>query len=247
MLTKHMKLAMILTAAMSTSALAQTATEVETPDGQTVVVPGAAVESDGVSPIATVVESDYPVFNQDANDEAIAETLIAQGFSDIYILRDGSLMTVTATRDGDDIKLVYNLVEGRLIEVNGERVLTEEERTLDPSPDAEQPTATEEAPTEPAEEATEEGATDEATDGATDGATDEGATDGATDDGATDAPDADTGTDASTDTGTDSGTDDATDSGTDSGADSGADSGSDSGSDGGSDGTGGSDSDGTNG
>ena len=37
-------------------------------------------------------------------------------------------MTVTANREGDEIKLVYNLVEGRLIEVDGERILSEEEK-----------------------------------------------------------------------------------------------------------------------
>ncbi|TRW95753.1 hypothetical protein FNJ84_15340 [Paracoccus sp. M683] len=217
MLTKQFKLAAILTAAMGTSALAQEATVVETPGGQTAILPADAVESTGVSPDATAAESEYPIFNQDMNDQTIADTLLSQGFGDIYILREGSLMTVTATRDGDDIKLVYNLVEGRLIEVNGERVLTEEERTL-----------------------TESGSTDTATAGETEDT--EGTDDGATDDGSTDDGSADDG--ASDDGGTDdSGTDD---SGTDdSGADDGA--GDDSGNDSDSGGEGGSDSDGTNG
>ena len=160
MLTKQMKLALILTAAMSTSALAQEATKVETPTGETAVLPADAVETDGVSPIATAAESEWPIFNQDMNDQNIADTLLAQGFEDIHIVRDGSLMTVTATREGDDIKLVYNLVEGRLIEVNGERILTEEERTLDNS-------GTGTTATAPAEDG-------EATEGTDDGTTDEG-------------------------------------------------------------------------
>lgn len=226
MLTKQMKLAAILAATMGSGALAQTATVVETPDGQTAILPEAAVESDGVSPVATAAPSDYPIFNQDMNDQTIADTLLAQGFGDIYILRDGSLMTVTASRDGDDIKLLYNLVEGRLIEVNGERILTEEERTLDSSADN---AAGLDSGTAGADEATGDGMTD---DGATpdetadDAATDDGATDdGATDDGATDDGAADDG----------------------GAGDSAGDSGADSGADGSSGGEGGSESGGTNG
>lgn len=229
MLTKQMKLAMVLTAAMGTSALAQDATVVETPDGNTAVVPAEATEISPTAPVSTVVISDYPVFSQDMNDESIIEMLVGQGFEDIHILREGSLMTVTATREGDDIKLVYNLVEGRLIEVNGERVLTEEEKALsEENPQAamgEQEKvrdASEEfeddvlgQDPEPGEagenEGVDDGATEEpaedATDGtdATDGATDDSATDdSATDDSATDGSTDDSSTDGSTD---DSGTD----------------------------------------
>lgn len=222
MLTKQMKLAMILTAAMGTSALAQEAAVVETPDGNTAVVPAEATEISPTAPVSTVVISDYPVFSQDMNDATIIEMLVGQGFEDIHILREGSLMTVTASREGDDIKLVYNLVEGRLIEVNGERVLTEEEKALsdenaqaamgeqekvrDASEEFEDDVLGQDP--EPgeagAEEGVDDGATDEPADDATDG------TDGTTDDSTDATDDATDSTDSSTD---DSSTDD---SGTDS-------------------------------
>ena len=74
MLTKQMKLVMILTAAMGTSALAQEATVVESPDGTTTIVPTDATTSSAPAPVTTVVMSDYPVFNQDMNDANIIET-----------------------------------------------------------------------------------------------------------------------------------------------------------------------------
>lgn len=176
MLTKQIRLAVVMAAAMSTSALAQEATQVETAEGQTVTVPADAAESDGLSPVATAVVTDFPILNQDMNDQNIADTLLSQGFEDIYILREGSLMTVTATRENNDIKLTYNLVEGRLIDVNGERILTEEERTLGEDGNALGASASSEA-------ASDDGATDG---GATDDNVDATSDDGAADDGATD-------------------------------------------------------------
>lgn len=127
MLAKGILTAALLTASSVGHVYAQS-TEVVTGNGQTAVVPEAATAEKGVSPIATEVASEYPAFNQTMNNDAISSTLLGQGFKDIHILREGSLMTVTGTRDGQDINLVYNLVEGRLIKVNGERILSEAEK-----------------------------------------------------------------------------------------------------------------------
>lgn len=91
---------------------------------QTAVVP---VEG---TPTPAVIVTDWPSFKPDqmANNESIAQVLLAQGFSDVKILREGSLMTVTAQRDGQPIELVYSLIEGALISVNGETVRTESQK-----------------------------------------------------------------------------------------------------------------------
>lgn len=217
MLTKQLKLAAVLTAAIGTGAMAQDATIIEGEDTSTVVVPSEALQAD--EPAGLIAESDYPVFSQDMNDEAIAETLIAQGFENIHIKREVTEMTVTASRDGEDIELVYNLAQGRLIGVNGEEILSDEDMRRDDS-------------SEPDD-------ADDATDDATDDASgDDGAADGAETGEGTgdDSPDGDTsGDDGSDDAGSD------TDAGSDAGSDTGSDGGSagegaDGGSDGGSDG-----------
>ncbi|HWL57765.1 MAG TPA: hypothetical protein VNQ78_13970 [Paracoccus sp. (in: a-proteobacteria)] len=187
MFVKGMLTATVLTAGIGSYALAQTSSEIVTGGGQTVVVPEAATESKGVSPIGTQVVSEYPAFNQTMNNETIASTLVAQGFENIHILREGSLMTITGTRGNDDINLVYNLVEGRLIKVNGERILSAEEQSSGSSGDAASspPSA---APggvsDDPADDADGDDATDDA-DGGSDDATDDGGMgDTGTDDGA---------------------------------------------------------------
>ncbi|MDO5656965.1 MAG: hypothetical protein Q4G36_01385 [Paracoccus sp. (in: a-proteobacteria)] len=104
------------------------------PGASTPIVPAPAAE---VSPVPTPGEvamapewaSRFPTLDQQQNNEQIAELLVAQGFSDITILREGSLMTITATREGEPLELVYNMIEARLIYINGERILTEEEQS----------------------------------------------------------------------------------------------------------------------
>lgn len=183
MLTKNIKIAVIAGAAalMGTSAMAQTAatgaatTEVQQP-GATVVVPAEATTPS--APVGTIVAGEWPSFNPEqlANDQTIAETLLAQGFTGVHILRDGSLMTVSANRDGNDIELVYNLVEGRLISVNGERILSEDEAA---------PTRGNSTPETAPDGGTDDGADDGdgSDDGADDSAGDDGADDGADDGG----------------------------------------------------------------
>lgn len=229
MLTTKFKTLMIggqaaaLAALLGGTALAQST--------DTVVVPAPALSTE--SSVGVVAESDIPMIEQLDNDQAVAETLIAQGFSNVHIVREGPIMTVTATRAGAPIELVYSVANGSLVSINGEELRDPPEGSSandDPTP---MPDAT-----TPDDTATDDGMTD-------DGATDDGATDdGAADDGAT----TDSGaTDGATD-GSDAGTDGGTDAGTDSGSDAGGDTGADGGTDGGSDGAGdGSDSGGESG
>lgn len=130
MLTNSFKAALIggkvltIGALMGTSALAQNAevvtgstTVVETPAANTAVLPGAAVQPG--TPVGAVTDPGYPLLEQLDNDEAIATSLIGQGFSDIRILRDGAILTVNAQRNGQPTELVYSVANGSLISVDG--------------------------------------------------------------------------------------------------------------------------------
>lgn len=120
MLTNPLKAVLIggktaaLAALLATTAAAQTA--VPTPEGNVVVIPEAALEAESRS---VLVESDYPVLTSFDNDQAIAETLIGQGFTNVVINRTGPILTITATRDGVPIELVYSTANGRLMSVDG--------------------------------------------------------------------------------------------------------------------------------
>ncbi|MFI0397122.1 hypothetical protein [Paracoccus jiaweipingae] len=196
-----------LTAIGSTVAMAQSGAVVTpSPMAETAVIPADALKKE--APVGQAAYTGFPSFDQQMNDQAVADTLLAQGFSDIHILRDGTLMTVTAQRDGKDIELLYNLVEGRLIKVNGERV--DIEKGAGPDGGSSTPGVGGTQPTAP-------------------GDSDDGMDDGdASDDGA---PDGDTGSDDAggddTDTGTDTGDNDTDDSGSGSASDSSDDAGSD--------------------
>ncbi|SCY78016.1 hypothetical protein [Paracoccus tibetensis] len=120
MLTNPLKAVLIggktaaLAALLATTAAAQTA--VPTPEGNVVVIPEAALEAESRS---VLVESDYPVLTSFDNDQVIAETLIGQGFTNVVINRTGPILTITATRDGVPIELVYSTANGRLMSVDG--------------------------------------------------------------------------------------------------------------------------------
>lgn len=154
------------------------------PGASDAVVPAPAAEVSPVPTPATVImapewASHFPTLDQQLNNEQIAELLVAQGFSDITILREGSLMTITAQREGEPVELVYNMVEARLIFVNGERILTEDEQA--PAPGSSDAAAS--AP--PADDAGDDDAGDDAADDAdeTDDSSDD-STDDAADDSA---------------------------------------------------------------
>ncbi len=232
---------------MATTAIAQT-TVIETPQS-TVIVPDDALEE---SPSGGfVAESDYPRLESLENYEAIADTLSDQGYSDIFIQREGPILTVTAQRAGVPTELVYSTANGRLVSVDG--VETRAEPGTSSAGDdaglmgADTPDGADDG--EADDGASDDGGADDGTDGGADG---NGADDGGSDDGAdggTDGGDSDGGADGGSDGGnSDSGADGGSDSGdSDGGADGGSDGGdSGGGSDGGSDGDsdGGSDSNG---
>lgn len=122
MLTSSIKTLMLggrivtASALLATTAVAQTTT-IDTPQGNTVVVPDDALEEQPSG--GFVRESDYPRLENLDNDMAVAETLIAQGYSDVVISREGPIMTVTAIRGLTPIELVYSTANGRLVSVDG--------------------------------------------------------------------------------------------------------------------------------
>ena len=94
----------------------------------TAAAQGTAVTADPGSPAAVAVAgAPVPTLEQMANNEAVAGLLLAQGFRDVEIDRDGVLMTVTAQRDGVPVELVYNTSTGRLIEQDGRTILSPED------------------------------------------------------------------------------------------------------------------------
>ncbi|WP_411837758.1 hypothetical protein [Paracoccus sp. ME4] len=197
---------------MAGTAIAQT-TAVESPQGTTVIVPDDALEAAPAQ--GFVVEGDYPRLESIENYEAIAETLSAQGYSDIFIQREGPILTITAQRGGVPTELVYSTANGRLVSVDGVETRAEPEGS-----------SANDTAEDPADAGT-DGGTGTGDDGATDGGdgTDTGGTDGG-----------DTGGDAGGDTGGDAGGDTGGDAGGDASGDSGGDAGGDGGSDGGSEG-----------
>ena len=119
---------------LGSSALAQSGevvegntTVVETPLDNTAVVPGMAAEPG--TPVGAVSRPDYPLLEQLDNDEAVAQSLISQGFTDIHILREGAIMTVHAERDGQPTELVYSIANGSLISVDGVELRAEPDTT----------------------------------------------------------------------------------------------------------------------
>ncbi|MCG6110737.1 MAG: hypothetical protein MEQ74_00930 [Paracoccus sp.] len=216
---------------MATTAIAQT-TQIETPQGSTVIVPDSALEESPSGGFVT--EGDYPRLESIENYEAIAETLSDQGYSDIFIQREGPILTVTARRAGIPIELVYSTANGRLVSVDGVETRAEPEGSS-AGDDASQAGA-------PASDVGEDSGTPD-TPGNDDGTGDDSAgedSDAGADGGSDGGNGADGGSDGSDGGESDGGTDG---SGADGGSDGSSDSGSDGGSDGGSD-SGGSDSNG---
>ncbi|MFC0201685.1 hypothetical protein [Paracoccus rhizosphaerae] len=103
-------------ALLATTAMAQTTT-LDTPQGNTVIVPDDALEAQ--PSVGYVLESDYPRLDSIENNTTIAQTLISQGYSDVVISREGPILTVTAVRGVTPIELVYSTANGRLVSVDG--------------------------------------------------------------------------------------------------------------------------------
>ncbi|MEE2861065.1 MAG: hypothetical protein VYB46_09675, partial [Pseudomonadota bacterium] len=108
--------AVTASALLATTAMAQTTT-IDTPQGNTVIVPDDALEAQ--PSVGYVLESDYPRLDSIENNTAIAEALISQGYSDVVISREGPILTVTAVRGVTPIELVYSTANGRLVSVDG--------------------------------------------------------------------------------------------------------------------------------
>lgn len=121
MLNAKMKSAMIAGKAALVATLLGSAAyaqvSVDTPAGNNVVVPEAALE--GQAAVATTADTGYETLAQNANDEAIRNALEAQGFGNVLITRDGTTLTVTADRGDEMVELVYSTATGRLITIDG--------------------------------------------------------------------------------------------------------------------------------
>lgn len=186
-------------ALLATTAMAQT-TAIDTPQGNTVVVPDQALEAQPSG--GFVLESDYPRLDSMENNEMIAETLIAQGYSDVVISREGPILTVTAQRAAVPIELVYSTANGRLISVDG----------VETRPAAGGTSAGDTATGTTADTAAPAAAPEDA---ATDGITDDSETDAATDGTGTEAGTGGSDVGADADTAADEGPDGADTSGAD--------------------------------
>ncbi|QBX33566.1 hypothetical protein E4191_01645 [Paracoccus liaowanqingii] len=225
---------------LATTAMAQTTT-IDTPQGNSVIVPDDALEEQPSG--GFIRESDYPRFESIENYQAIADTLTNQGYSDVFIQRDGPILTVTAQRAGVPIELVYSTANARLVSVDGVETRAEPEGSsagdLAGAPTGSGTTPGEDA-TAPGEDAAgdgTEGGTDtpgdtpsdgsadgsgDTPDGSEDSGSDDGGAEGAGTDGGSDGGEADGGSDGAGSNGgeSDGGGSDGGESGGESGGDS---------------------------
>lgn len=192
--------ALVLTAGLTGIAMAEDKVVVPTTEGgvQVPTTPGAVVtvptprSMSAATPEVAAPPAGAPVLTSFQNDQAVSEALIAQGYSDVRISHDGTLMTVNAQRDGKPIELVYQTTTGQLVKLNGQPVLTEEQaatatgdKDLATTPETPTPTPTPEAGEDKDDGKPDDGAS--GGDGQDDGAHNDGASDdGASDDGASD-------------------------------------------------------------
>ena len=197
-----------IAALMAGTAMAET-TIISTPTGNDVLTTESAMDAEPSKGI--VWADDFPVLEEVENNDAIIDTMIAQGFTDLKITRKGPMLTVTGQRAGVPTELVYSTDNGRLISVDG---VETQDRTVDGTPSIADRMMDNVADGDGDAETADEAMGTDTLGGTTDSGTDAGA----------DTGDSDTG-DAGADTGSDSDGD--------SGADGGADSGSDGGSEGG--------------
>ena len=197
-----------IAALMAGTAMAET-TIISTPTGNDVLATESAMDAEPSKGI--VWADDFPVLEEVENNDAIIDTMIAQGFTDLKITRKGPMLTVTGQRAGVPTELVYSTANGRLISVDG---VETQDRTVDGTPSIADRMMDNVADGDGDAETADEAMGTDTLGGTTDSGTDAGA----------DTGDSDTG-DAGADTGSDSDGD--------SGSDGGADSGSDGGSEGG--------------
>ena len=197
-----------IAALMAGTAMAET-TIISTPTGNDVLATESAMDAEPSKGI--VWADDFPVLEEVENNDAIIDTMIAQGFTDLKITRKGPMLTVTGQRAGVPTELVYSTANGRLISVDG---VETQDRTVDGTPSIADRMMDNVADGDGDAETADEAMGTDTLGGTTDSGTDAGADTGESDTG-----------DAGADTGSDSDGD--------SGSDGGADSGSDGGSEGG--------------
>ena len=117
-----------IAALMAGTAMAET-TIISTPTGNDVLATESAMDAEPSKGI--VWADDFPVLEEVENNEAIIDTMIAQGFTDLKITRKGPMLTVTGQRAGVPTELVYSTANGRLISVDG---VETQDRTVDGTP-----------------------------------------------------------------------------------------------------------------
>lgn len=66
------------------------------------------------------VMQEYPVKqSQQVTDHALTDQLQKQGFQDVSLVRDGTQLKVSGMRQGEELTLIYDGAQGRLVQVSG--------------------------------------------------------------------------------------------------------------------------------
>ncbi|WP_378946851.1 hypothetical protein [Paracoccus sp. R86501] len=105
-----------IAALMAGTAMAET-TIISTPTGNNVLATESAMDAEQSK--GMVWADDFPVLEEVENNDAIIDTMIGQGFTDLKITRKGPMLTVTGQRAGVPTELVYSTANGRLVSVDG--------------------------------------------------------------------------------------------------------------------------------
>ena len=114
--------AVALAAALPMAATAQTATTTTTTEvpAATVTTPAATAAAPAAAPTTTVVVPVVIQHLEDAADDAkVTAVLTEAGYKDVKLTRDGTKLTIDATKDGTAVNLVYDTTTGALTMVDG--------------------------------------------------------------------------------------------------------------------------------
>jgi len=120
--------AAVLSTVLAGVALAQ-ADVVSTPQGNDVLVPDRAVDAEHSKGLEWA--NGLPVLEEVENNDAIIQTMIAQGFTDLKITRKGPTLTITGQREGVPTELVYSTDNGQLKSVDGVETVDREPSIAD--------------------------------------------------------------------------------------------------------------------
>ena len=97
--------AAVLTALMATAALAQT-----------------AVPTEGMT---TMEEVQFPTLDGFATDQEVIDSLSAQGYENVVVLRGPETLTVSGERGGLPTELIFSATDGTLLMVDGIEPVTD--------------------------------------------------------------------------------------------------------------------------